>query len=409
MERYAVTVVGAGASGLMAANRAALALGQNGGGVLLLEGNPKSGRKLLATGNGRCNLTNLNISPARYHGDPLGAEVLERFPPDRVLEEFRHRGLLCRADEAGRVYPNGNQAAAVLQCLRGSGKALSIGELCEFEVVSIRRTEGGFLLADRDGKALWTKKCVLACGGKASPKHSRGSGYDLAKSLGHTVTELTPSLVPLKTPGKVCTSLKGMRARAKASLYRMGKKVCTESGEVIFGEGQLSGICIFNLSARLRETGLKELEVGLDLLENMDLPAVMTYLEQLRKDCPHRLVRELFSGALQLRVGQEVVKAAGLPLEKLLSSIAPGELERAAKLVKDWRFPITGPGSWESAQITAGGVPLREINLRTMESKLCPGLYLAGEMLDVDGDCGGYNLHWAWATGMIAGDSAGKK
>ncbi len=392
----------------MAANRAALALGKNGGEVLLLEGNLKSGRKLLATGNGRCNLTNLHISPARYHGDPRGAEVLKRFPPGRVLEEFRHSGLLCRADEAGRVYPNGNQAAAVLQCLRESGKALSIGELCEFEVVSIRRAEGGFLLTDREGKTLWTKKCVLACGGKASPRHSRGNGYDLAKSLGHTVTELTPSLAPLKTSARVCMSLKGMRVRAKASLYRKGKEACAESGEVIFGEGQLSGICIFNLSARLRETGLQDIEVGLDLLENMDLPAVMAYLEQLRQDCPQRPARELFSGALQLRVGQEAARAAGLPLEKPLADISPGELERAAKLAKDWRFPIIGPGSWESAQITAGGVPLREINLRTMESKLCPGLYLAGELLDVDGDCGGYNLHWAWATGMLAGDSAGK-
>lgn len=258
----------------------------------------------------------------------------------------------------------------------------------------------------------------------------------MAKQLGHTVTELSPSLAPLKTSSKVCGALKGMRVKARATLYQNGETVYGESGEVIFGSGQLSGICIFDLSARLRETGLKNIEVGLDLLEEMSVEDVFRYLKELRKNRPSRKASELFFGLFNFRAGQELLTDIGVSKSKSLADrkggelrraqaqlrelhfllseddrtiadLTDGELQKAARAAKDWRFPITGPGPWEDAQITAGGVPLSEIDLDTMESKQCPGLYLAGELLDVDGDCGGYNLHWAWATGMAAGEAIG--
>lgn len=399
-----LAILGAGASGLMAANAAAAALAGSGASLVVLEGNPKPGKKLLATGNGRCNLTNLEISPRRYHGDALAGEVLKRYPAGRILEEFEGLGLLCRADGEGRVYPNGNQAAAVLHALmRGLG-----GCIREFPVAAVERTRKGFRLASKDGQVLEAKRLILACGGMASPAHSMGgAGYELAKSLGHTVTELSPSLVPLKTPERACRSLKGMRAKARASLYAGGRRLAAESGEVIFGDGQLSGICIFNLSAAWREKGPGPAQVGLDLLENWALGDFLAYLQRLRREHPQLPAGELFSGALNLRVGQELAKAAGLERDRPLEALTPSQLERAAKLAKDWRFPVTGPGAWADAQVTAGGVPLSQVDPNTMASKLCPGLYLAGELLDVDGDCGGYNLHWAWATGLIAGKAAG--
>lgn len=400
-----LVILGAGASGLMAANAAAVVLKKTGLSPLVLEGNPKAGKKLLATGNGRCNLTNLSINPAHYHGDALASKVLEKFPARRILKKFENLGLLCRADGEGRAYPRGAQAAAVLEALR---RPRVFREICGFEAVSVKKTGDGFLLESRSGETVKARRLILACGGAASPKHSSGTGYGLARSLGHGVTALTPSLAPLKTPSKACGLLKGMRVRAGAHLYRDGKEVYAESGEVLFGERQLSGICIFNLSARLRETGVNGIEVGLDLLEELSVPAAADYFQALRKEYPQLPASQLFSGVMNLRVGQELGKQLGFYKDRPLSALTQGDLRRAAARAKDWRFPVSGPGAWEDAQVTAGGVPLSEICLDTLESKKCLGLYLVGELLDVDGDCGGYNLHWAWSTGILAGEAAAR-
>ena len=396
MEQWKIAVIGAGASGLMAAYQAAKALGP--GSVLLLEGNPKPGKKLLATGNGRCNLTNLYIAPQHYHGDVEAAAPLRaRYPAQRVMAAFGGRGLLCRADGEGRVYPNNLQAAAVLQTLWDACREAGVTERWAFPCREIRPEKGGFLLHGPEGRRLFARQCILACGGQASPKHScPGGGYALAEALGLPVTGLRPSLAPLKSPAKALRSLKGMRCKARAALYCQGEAVYAESGEVLFGDGALSGICIFNLSARLGETAPAGLEVSLGL----------AYLKSLRAAHPQRPAGELFAGALNLRVGWELVKSLNIPGDKPLSRLGDRDLARAAGLAKDWRFPVTGPGPWESAQVTAGGVPLGEVNPATLESKKHPGLYVTGELLNIDGDCGGYNLHWAWATGLAAGAAA---
>ena len=250
MEQWNIAVIGAGASGLMAAYQAAKALGP--GSVLLLEGNPKPGKKLLATGNGRCNLTNLHIAPQHYHGDvEAAAPLLARYPAQRVMDAFGGMGLLCRADGEGRVYPNNLQAAAVLQTLWDACREAGVTERWAFPCKGITPQQGGFLLHGPEGQRLFARQCILACGGKASPKHScPGGGYALAEALGLPVTGLRPSLAPLKSPAKALRSLKGMRCKARAALYCQGEAVYAESGEVLFGDGTLSGICIFNLSAR---------------------------------------------------------------------------------------------------------------------------------------------------------------
>lgn len=399
MKRADVLIIGGGAAGLMAA----AAIGPRKS-MLLADGNLKFGKKLLATGNGRCNLTNLSIDPQKYHGDPLLKAVLQAVPAERVLANFEQMGLLCRADGEGRVYPRSLQAAAVLRALEGALPD-SLQWSPETEITALRRQGDGFLAATKNGGTLCAKRVLLACGGKASPAHSTGSGYALAQGLGHHVTALSPSLSPLRVSGKISKALKGMRCRAKASLYRNGEAVYAESGEVIFGDGQLSGICIFNLCARLRETGSDGIEVGLDLAPEMETGELLAYFKNLCRIRPSLPVGELCAGLLNLRVGRELVKAAGLPADTPLEALKESELARCAALCKDWRFSVSGPAGFRDAQITAGGVPLSEIDLQTMESKLCPGLYLAGELLDADGDCGGYNLHWAWATGLLAGEA----
>ena len=298
MERWEIAIIGAGAAGLMAAQAAAKAQRAQGRpvSVVVLEGNPKPGKKLLATGNGRCNLTNLDAGPAHYHGDvALAASLLEACPPSRVLEEFQAMGLLCRADSEGRVYPRNLQAAAVLQILRQACQELGVTFACDWGVASLAREAGGFRLESAQGERLWCARCVLACGGKASPKHSwEGGGYALAQALGHRVTELRPALTALKSPKKCLRSLKGMRVRAKASLLAAGKPLYQESGEVLFGEGSLSGICVFNLSAHLPEN-VAGVEVSLDLLEDLPYRDALAYVESQVKAHPNRQAWELFA------------------------------------------------------------------------------------------------------------------
>ena len=405
MKRYKLAVVGAGAAGLMAACQAGKVLGPEA--VALLEGNPKPGKKLLATGNGRCNLTNLHISSARYHGDvSLAKPLLSACPPERVLKAFSALGLHTRADGEGRVYPYGLQAAAVLQALRGSCEEGGAALFAGFPVTAIAPRQGGFFLQSPEGMELWAEKCLLACGGAASPRHScQEGGYALAKRLGHSLTPLRPGLTPLACPKKLTSPLKGMRCKAKAALWIQGRKVYAESGEVLFGEGSLSGICIFNLSLRL---SAGQGEVALDLLEGMEERALFACLENLRSGRPRLPSREIFSGLVNLRIGQQIAKNLGFTEEKQISALSREDLRRAARAVKDWRLPVSPWEGWDSAQITAGGVPLSEVNMKTMESRRQPGLYLAGELLNLHGDCGGYNLHWAWATGMTAGLAAGR-
>lgn len=395
MKRVKAAVVGAGAAGLMAA-------AEIGHGALLLEGNAKPGKKLLATGNGRCNLTNINISSGHYHGDRLAQKLLQKYPAGKIMAEFERMGLLCRTDNEGRVYPYNLQAAAVLQALWQVCEQSGVAAEWEFTVEKIKKSGGGFIITCADGREVFAENCILAMGGSASPKHSCADNrYEVAKQLGHSVVKAVPSLVPIKTTAKSCKALKGMRCKARAALFDNGREIYAESGEVIFGDGQISGICVFNLSARLNECGGKA-EIVLDLLEELKKPELLKYLKGLRSARPKMSAAELFSGVLNLRVGQELAKLCRLDRDRALATLTDAELEKAADLCKGWRFAVTGRGDFGSAQVTSGGVPLDELNLETMESRKCGGLYIVGEMLNVDGDCGGYNLHWAWATAMAA-------
>lgn len=413
MERWEIVVVGAGAAGWMAALTAGKTMRGQGkpGKVLLLEGNPKPGKKLLATGNGRCNLTNWAAGPDHYHGDvALAGPLLKVCPPGRILEEFERLGLLCQGDEEGRVYPRNYQAAAVLQILRAGSQEVGVELRCGFGVTSIRKREGGFLLENREGQEIWCARCILACGGKASPRHSwEGGGYELARQLGHQVTKLHPSLTYLTYGEKPLRALKGMRCKARVTLWAGGEKRREDRGEVLFGDGSLSGICMFDMSAQLEQPVPPETWISLDLAEDMTYREVLGYLESQAKTHPQFPARELLEGMVNLRVGEELMKVLGVSQEETFRDLTRERLRKAAGLVKDWRFSITGTGSWENAQVTAGGVPLGEVDPLTLESRRCPGVYLTGELLNLHGDCGGYNLHWAWATGMAAGESAARK
>lgn len=398
--QYHGAIVGGGASGLAAAVTAA----RCGARVVLLEAAEKPGRRLLATGNGRCNLTNLHIHPQAYHGDvSQAAAFLSDWPGQRVRGWFQELGLLTRVDSQGRVYPYSLQAAAVLRSLLSAYQHFGGEILCGFSVAEIKRLPEGFLLTARDGRQLRAERCLLAGGGAASPKLSAGSSYELAKSLGHTVTKLSPSLVGLRTPARLTRPMKGLRCRARAALCQGSKELFAESGEVIFGDGSVSGICVMNLSARLRGLPGGRVTLQLDLAECLEPAQLSAYFEDICSRASQRPAWELFDGFLNLRVGQELAKSLGWPHEQDLGTLTSPELARAVKRVKGFSLPVEGPCGWENAQCTAGGVPLNQVDMDTLQSQRSSGLYLSGELLDLDGDCGGYNLHWAWATGITAG------
>lgn len=420
MARYDIAVIGGGAAGLMAALAAAEEAEKRNQrlSVAVLEKNPRVGKKLLLTGNGRCNLTNKKLEMFRYHGDvPAAERVMKNFPPREILRFFEERGLLCREEDQGRVYPQGGQASSVLDVLRLYLNRLNVEEHCDFSAASLEKAGRDFLLRAGSGEAVKARRVILACGGKAAPQTgSNGEGYALAKSFGHSVTPLYPALLQIKTEPERVKALKGIRSAARVRLLASGKVLQEESGEVQFADGCLSGVCIFQLSRRVSEwaqdkktSGKRSplLEISLDLLEGRQEGEVLSALERRASLFPCLPSLELLTGFVNKRLGQELIKRQGL-LGMELSALRESQLQDLVSLIKDFRFPALGVMPWANAQATAGGVPLREIDCTTMGSKLCKGLYFAGEMLNIDGDCGGYNLQWAWSSGMLAGSSCAR-
>lgn len=419
-----IAVVGGGAAGLMAAVTAANECAGKArklskpATIAVLEGAARVGKKLLATGNGRCNLTNTHMDSSHYYGDSrLIQPILEQYTPQSVMDSFLSLGLLCREEDEGRVYPYNVQAAAVLEILRRRLDDLQVEILCDFSVASIQKTSSGFELLSNDGQTVLAKNVILAFGGKASPQlGSNGSGFALAQSLGHSVTPLFPALVPLKATPERAKPLKGMRSSAVASLLADGKTVKKEMGEVQFTETGLSGICIFQLSRLASEyfathkicgRPCKSIEISLDLMPDYSKENIVDFLQKTGKLFPNLPSSEMLTGLLNKHVGQEVMKHTLPQLrEKPVSALKAFQLCAVADTIKDFRFPVTGTMPWQSAQVTAGGVPLGEVDLTSMRSRKCDNLYLAGELLNIDGDCGGYNLHWAWCSGIIAGRAA---
>lgn len=406
---YQVAVIGAGASGLAAAVRCAQVQHEAGKpvSVLVLEGSAKPGRKLLATGNGKCNLTNLAAAQTGYHGDTHpAAGVLQACPPARVRAWFRSLGLLTKADEAGRVYPCNEQASAVLACLCDALEELGGDLRCEMAVTRLERKNEGFEIgcANQNFRA---RQVILAGGGLAAPKLGCGSdAASLALALGHTVTRRFPALVRLIS-SKIPAALKGARVKTEVSLLESGKVLAKSSGEAIFGAGSVSGICVMQLSrlAAQREKNAK-LTLSMDLLPDLQEKALTDWLQMFAGAHTAMPSNRLLTGALPSRLAVEVLHRCRLP--RVCGDCKRRDLAALAYTIKHFTFQIEGVGDWDDAQITAGGVPLGELYLPSMASRRCPGFFITGELCNLDGDCGGFNLQWAWATGLLAGEAAAR-
>ena len=399
-----IGIIGAGASGMAAALAAAEHPSVQ---VVLLERQARVGRKLQATGNGRCNLTNLHAGNGGYHGDNVefAAAALERHNPEETLEWFARMGLYTVAEASGRVYPYSDQANSVVDVLRFALEKPNIQLVTGFEVEKVKKADGGFRI-DGTGETIFVDKLIVACGGLAGTKLGGCmSGYKFLRSMGHHCTKLRPTLVQLKADWKGCASLKGVRANCHAAIYHNGNLHSQSLGELQFTEHGLSGPVMFEISRDACQ-GNGEWICKLDLLPDWDYKTLAVELS--RRQSTHWLSEDLLTGILHNRLGRVLTAAVGIKPQKPIRDLDDADIEAVCAAVKGFEVPLTEPLGMDSAQVTAGGIVTKEFDPATMESRLVPGLYACGEVLDIDGDCGGYNLQWAWSSGRVAGDHAGR-
>lgn len=399
-----IGIIGAGASGMAAALAAAENTDVE---VLVLERQSRVGRKLLATGNGRCNLTNLHALEGGYHGESpdFSRAALTRFSPEETLAWFRSLGLYTVAEPSGRVYPYSDQANSVVDVLRLAMDKPNITLVTGFTVEKIRREPEGFTLSSRED-SYFCHKVIVACGGLAGSKlGGTMSGYQLLGKLGHRSTRLRPALVQIKCGWGGVVGLKGVRANCHAEILRDDRVFAQSTGELQFTEMGLSGPVIFEISRDVC-FGKGDWRARLDFLPEMSQEELEEMLlERQRRNFP---MEELLTGILHNRLGRVLTKAAGIG-GRQAGDLTREEIAQVCRTVKDFDIPLTEPLGMDSAQVTAGGALTENFDPRTMESRLVPGLYACGEVLDVDGDCGGYNLQWAWSSGRTAGLHAGKE
>lgn len=428
-----VGVIGGGASGMMAAITAARA----GATVTLLEGNDRLGKKILSTGNGKCNLGNARLDPEAYYtGQPdFLSDCLRRFGTEDTMSFFQGLGLLLK-NRNGYLYPACEQAAAVLDVLRHEVRALGIDVVTDCRIEEIAKNDATGSIRLRGANKRFTfDRVVIACGGRAAPKTgSDGGGYRLAKMLGHGLVPTVPALVQLKCKEEYLKAVAGVRAQAQISVYWQGKLAAREQGELQLTEHGISGIPVFQLSRvvnyilagevnpgrergsrregavkdfRGRRQGDREVEVKIDFLPDYDEEAFARLIACRKALLGERTVEEFFTGILNKKVMLLFIKLAGLKPTEASGAADERKMEKIYALCKNWRLYVTGSNGYESAQVCAGGVPLDEVTAE-LESKKAAGVYFAGEILDVDGKCGGYNLQWAWCSGHLAGRAAGR-
>ena len=393
-----VCVIGGGAAGMLAALTAA----ENGHRVLLLERQSRVGRKLLATGNGRCNLSNYHVSPAHYHGGAGFCDfALSQFDVGETLQYFASLGLLTVSEASGRIYPMSNMAGSVLDVLRYALERPEIDLQTGQTVTAVRKMPEGFSVKTETDT--FSARClILAAGGAAGSKVGGGmDGYRLAKSLGHHRTALYPSLVQLKTDPTYPRALKGVKAQCGISICRGSQVLARNSGEVLFTEYGVSGPAIFDLS-RSVSAGGSDLTCLLNFFPDWEEAEVLHWLSQRQAAMAAHEASTLLTGSCHTRLGQMICKFAGFTNQRA-AGLTRDDLRRIARQATHFALPITGTCGFDQAQVTAGGLDTSEFDPRTLQSRLVPGLYACGELLDIDGDCGGYNLQWAWSSGRLAG------
>lgn len=401
-----IVVIGGGASGIAAAIAASTpSFVKDRPEVILLEGLDKVGKKILATGNGRCNLTNSQISTDHYYSSSpkAMAQFLKDMPTEQALTLFRSYHMLTAEEDMGRIYPHTRMASTVRDVLLGALEQSGVTVKTEHKVTSVApKKKGGFQVCCENGADFHADTVILSAGGQAAPKQgTNGDGFKLAKQLGHTIVPIYPCLTAFRSDAKYCKGLKGVRAHGELKLSLNGSVWAKEAGEIQFTDYGISGIPAFQLSCHMKP-GRDRAALSVDLVPFLDLDQLIRLLREARFKEDRPFIDALPIGLIHPKLLSCAFEVAKIPKSTLTKHVTYQQYSNLAKAIKDLPFPVSGVQGWEQAQVTGGGVSLDEIN-QDFSSKLHPGLYLTGEVLDVVGECGGYNLHWAWASGVRAG------
>ena len=408
-----IAVIGGGASGQAAAISAARAGAQ----VSIFERNALLGKKILLTGNGRCNLSNLRLDPSRYEGSAkkLAGAALAHFSVKDTIRFFEDIGIpvieaaSARGDESW-LYPRVREAAAVRGALDMACAEAGVGIMLNTYISDIRKTEKGFCLFSEDN-SFFADRVILAGGGCAAPKSgSDGSAYALAEKMGHHPVKPLPALGALCSSSEILGRISGQRVIAQIRLVIDRKIRATESGEVQFTAYGLSGIPVFQMSA-LAARALdenKKVSLVLDFCPESGEKDVFAELIRRRSLFGRQESGRLMTGLIPDKLIPPFLKLAGIPLHIPVKTIRDDSLKKLSCLLKELSFSINGSRGFEDCQVSSGGIPAEEIS-ETLESRICPGLFFCGEIIDIDGPCGGYNLQWAWSSGFLAGAGAAKK
>lgn len=398
---YDVIIVGGGASGLVSAisykrkNKNAR--------VCILEHNNKIGKKLLTTGSGRCNLTNASIKQENYLGSFDPDYVINTVNTQKLIEFFDSLGLLCKEEKGGLYYPYSKQASSVLEVLKLAITRNNIEIITECDVTLIKKKDKLFYVKTTNGN-FECKNVILCCGGKASPScGGYGGGLDLCRNLGHKIVPVSPALCPVEVTKNI-KDLKGVRSAGKVTLIDNGKEIKSEVGEIQFTDKALSGICVFNLSSYINSC--KKPEIKVSLMNDYSQKEICSMLFNRKDIYNDNNIQALLSGILNSKLCNALLKECNItPLSRKCSTLTDEEIKKLAFKINNWYFECNKITDFSKAQVMAGGVYGKEINNKTMESKIVKGLYICGELIDINGDCGGYNLHFAFASGIIAGEN----
>lgn len=409
--KHKLVIIGGGASGLAAAITAK----DMGSDVAILEGTDRIGKKILTTGNGRCNISNLNIKKDRYHSENSGFpnKILTKYDLEYTENFFKALGLPIISLGDNKLYPMSLQASSVVDILKLALEDRNIPLYTNFSTVKIKKEKKHFKILSETNEEILCEKVILSTGGMSAPKTgSKGGGYKLAKQLGHSITELQPSLVQLKLNYPHLKALSGIKFDGTVDIFVDGVNKKSEFGEILFTDYGISGIPIFQIS-RIASFGLskgKNVEIKLDLIPNLTTNDLKEFLENHFGLFSYRSVHDSFIGVINKKLIPTLLKESSIKnIHVPVYELNYKEKSQLFNNLKEWRFEVSGHNSFNNAQVTAGGVNTLEVDENTLESKIVPNLYLAGEVLDVDGDCGGFNLQWAWSSGFAAAISACSK
>lgn len=402
---YDIAIIGAGASGLVAAIFAKMK--NMNADVVLFDRADRVGKKIAMSGNGQCNITNKNPDITRYHGDADFAKtVIDNFPPAEQERFFAECGIMLNFETSGKAYPMSYQASSVVDALRFRAAELGVEIRVSAKVETVAKKEKGFLVK-YEGGSVTAQNIIIATGGVAGGSLGSEDGYSILRSFGHKVTSLCPAIVQLKSNEPFIRSLKGVKLFAKLSAKSGKNTYSADPSDFLFTDYGISGPAVLSLSSHYKEG--ERFTVFADLLPNSNIDKTYKFLADKRASFPNRTADELFAGLVHKKIGIELVKLEKIAPSSKIADISDQKISNLAALVHNLPFNITGTNGMKNAQVTAGGVDTKDFCADSMMSKLQEGLFASGEVLNVDGDCGGFNLCFAWASGKAAGTAAAKR